>query len=446
MEEVFEKANRIIHNVSMYMRSNLLHINLSKCNFMYFKPNASRTLNSIIGPCFTPTPSLTLNGREIKQVSKTKFLGVIIDDNLTWQAQIDSVSRKLSSCIGALYRIQDSVPKSLHKQLYHALFESHMTYCISVWGGQSFNTLNKLFIIQKRCVRMLFANPNKKSFCYCRGKESQFMLQCERCTEWYHYKCIGLSERDIENIDHFYCNECLNQNSHLALSYKTPRPVPSTHCYCDGKPSGKMIECSKCRIWYHTDCTELSAHDADHIRVFFCVYCISINPSLELIYKESSDFAKEPSKPIFKAHNIMSVFNLYPYHVLLETYNVLKFRLPYCIYELLNRHSSKRCDHGLSFITPKTRLSIEKSTFVYQACLSWNLLYKSLLTPTSIDIHRSCRIRGDQGTTTAVIWDFSTPVSTYKLKLKKVILNHQHSLPSGTSENWTRNDTLLHPG
>ena len=123
MEEVFEKANRIIHQVNMYMQGNLLHINLSKCNFMYFKPNASHILNSIIGPSFTPTPSLTLNGRQIKQVSETKFLGVIIDENLTWRPQIDSISRKLASCIGALYRIQDCVPKALHKQLYHALFE-----------------------------------------------------------------------------------------------------------------------------------------------------------------------------------------------------------------------------------------------------------------------------------------------------------------------------------
>ena len=129
-----------------YMQSNLLHINLSKCNFMYFKPTASRTLNSIIGPLFTPTPSLTLNGREIMQVAETKFLGVIIDENLSWQPHIESVCRKLSSCVGALYRVQDFVPKALHKQLYHALFESHLTYCISVWGGQSFSTLSKLFI------------------------------------------------------------------------------------------------------------------------------------------------------------------------------------------------------------------------------------------------------------------------------------------------------------
>ena len=176
MEEAFEKANRVIQKVHGYMQSNLLHINLSKCNFMYFKPTASRTLNSIIGPLFTPTPSLTLNGREIMQVAETKFLGVIIDENLSWQPHIESVCRKLSSCVGALYRVQDFVPKALHKQLYHALFESHLTYCISVWGGQSFSTLSKLFIIQKRCVRMLFSNPIKKSFCYCKRKATDSMV------------------------------------------------------------------------------------------------------------------------------------------------------------------------------------------------------------------------------------------------------------------------------
>ena len=46
MEEAFEKANRVIQKVHGYMQSNLLYINLSKCNFMYFKPTASRTLNS----------------------------------------------------------------------------------------------------------------------------------------------------------------------------------------------------------------------------------------------------------------------------------------------------------------------------------------------------------------------------------------------------------------
>ena len=322
MEEAFEKANRVIQKVHGYMQSNLLHINLSKCNFMYFKPTASRTLNSIIGPLFTPTPSLTLNGREIMQVAETKFLGVIIDENLSWQPHIESVCRKLSSCVGALYRVQDFVPKALHKQLYHALFESHLTYCISVWGGQSFSTLSKLFIIQKRCVRMLFSNPIKKSFCYCKRKATDSMVQCERCNEWYHFSCLGLSDQDVDNIDHFYCNECLNRNTHLTLAFKTPKPVPLLHCYCQEKAYGNMVECTRCRLWLHLGCTELTLQ---RLRLFFCAFCMSKDANLQLVYKEASDYTKEASKPIFQSNKILSVFNLYPYHVLLETYKILKY-------------------------------------------------------------------------------------------------------------------------
>ena len=51
----------------------------------------------------------------IKQVPETKFLGIIIDDKLTWNPQIQYLRRKLSSSIDILYRIKDSIPISLHK-------------------------------------------------------------------------------------------------------------------------------------------------------------------------------------------------------------------------------------------------------------------------------------------------------------------------------------------
>ena len=38
----------------------------------------------------------------------------------------------------------------------HTLFESHLTYCISAWGGIPPSKLQKLFSIQKRCMRILF--------------------------------------------------------------------------------------------------------------------------------------------------------------------------------------------------------------------------------------------------------------------------------------------------
>jgi len=162
---------------------------------------------------------------------------------------------------------------------------------------------------------------------------------------------------------------------------------------------------------------------------------------LEPIYKESSDYAKEPSKPIFKSHNIISIFNLYPYHVLLELYKVLKFRIPYCIYELFSVQFSRRTENGISIKVPKTRILIEKATFRYQAILLWNLLYKSLLTPVNIDLHKSCKIKGEWGSISTTSFDYSTSVSTFKSRLKKLILTTQHSPAS--LECWSNNDTLL---
>ena len=53
-------------------------------------------------------------------------------------------------------RIHKYIPKSEYMNLYNALFMSHMTYCISCWGGVSHHKLQKLFVLQKRCVRLLF--------------------------------------------------------------------------------------------------------------------------------------------------------------------------------------------------------------------------------------------------------------------------------------------------
>ena len=42
--------------------------------------------------------------------------------------------------------------------MYYTLFESHLSYCISVWGGVSSKKLDQLFIVQKNCVRRMFGN------------------------------------------------------------------------------------------------------------------------------------------------------------------------------------------------------------------------------------------------------------------------------------------------
>ena len=92
----------------------------------------------------------------MKKVKEVKFLGVIINDELSWGPQINYLREKLISNIVIIKRIKKCIPVTEYLKLYNALFKSHISYCISRWGGISKYKLNGLFSIQKRCIRLLF--------------------------------------------------------------------------------------------------------------------------------------------------------------------------------------------------------------------------------------------------------------------------------------------------
>ena len=83
-------------------------------------------------------------------------MGVIIDDKLNWDHHIEHLENKMLSTIVLVKRVRKVVPESHYKSIYHSLFESHLCYCISCWGGAYSSKLDKLFRIQKRCMRIFF--------------------------------------------------------------------------------------------------------------------------------------------------------------------------------------------------------------------------------------------------------------------------------------------------
>ena len=165
-EDLFEKANQFLVSISEYMKCNKLHINLDKCCYMHFSPT-NRDNNSS-----SDEYKLCINNKIIKQVTETKFLGVIIDDKLSWVPHISNLVKTLRSKTGMIYNIKKYIPKSLYKEIYHTLFESHLRYGISVWGGVSHHRLKPLFITQKKCLRILFGDNE--------AYENKFMT-CARC-------------------------------------------------------------------------------------------------------------------------------------------------------------------------------------------------------------------------------------------------------------------------
>ena len=57
----------------------------------------------------------------IKQVEHTKYLGVIIDAQVTWSKHVEEICKKIFSAIGALKRVRPFIPKEASIQNYNAL-------------------------------------------------------------------------------------------------------------------------------------------------------------------------------------------------------------------------------------------------------------------------------------------------------------------------------------
>ena len=154
--DAYIKANTILESIYNYMIANKLHVNTKKCCYIYFRPKISS--KKAIDSTVYDNLVLKMHDNILEQVTQTKFLGVIIDEELSWIPHINYKTTKLKCCMGSLNRIKENVPASLHKSLYHTLFESHLTYGITVWGGAPDKYIDQLFTVQKMCMRIMFGD------------------------------------------------------------------------------------------------------------------------------------------------------------------------------------------------------------------------------------------------------------------------------------------------
>ena len=99
--------------------------------------------------------SITVNNQTINEVPEIKFLGVILDNRLTWNAHIKHISSKISKSISLLKMLKFTFPTNVLKCLYHSLVYPYLNYCNIIWGGAASTNLIPLTLLQKKCIRII---------------------------------------------------------------------------------------------------------------------------------------------------------------------------------------------------------------------------------------------------------------------------------------------------
>ena len=167
----------------------------------------------------------------LERVESTKFLGVTIDKNLNWDEHKARLSKKLATCSGILNRIKDNIPQELHKDLYHTLFESHLTYGITVWGGVSETKLEPLFKAQKKCIRIMFGDRDAYLDKFKTSARTRSLNNQRLGREFFqkeHTKPL-FNKHSIMNIHNLYLYHCIN-DIFCILKFRTPIALYSLFC------------------------------------------------------------------------------------------------------------------------------------------------------------------------------------------------------------------------
>ena len=87
--------------------------------------------------------------------NSVKYFGVKIDKHFTWKLHIDGISAKLNKANVILSKIRHFDDQKALKAIYHAIFEWNLYYSSLVWA-LSFSSTKRLFILQKRTLRLMF--------------------------------------------------------------------------------------------------------------------------------------------------------------------------------------------------------------------------------------------------------------------------------------------------
>ena len=97
--------------------------------------------------------ALRVGDKLIRRTKEVKYIGVIVDEQLTWEDHIDYISTKIKRNIGAIKRIRNSLPKEYLEMLYETIVEPHFRYCNTAWGHCGDTILNRLQALQNRAAR-----------------------------------------------------------------------------------------------------------------------------------------------------------------------------------------------------------------------------------------------------------------------------------------------------
>ena len=106
-------VNKELKFVMKWLNANELSLNVEKTNFILFHSTSIKIPSDI---------TIKIGKKPINRVKFRKLLGVLLDENISWEQHLNEISKKLARICGIFFMLRNFVPLITLLCLYNALF------------------------------------------------------------------------------------------------------------------------------------------------------------------------------------------------------------------------------------------------------------------------------------------------------------------------------------
>ncbi len=141
---ISNSINIELTKITDWLKINKLSLNEDKTKYMVFHtPQRNMALYESL--------SIKMNNLPIKRVKSFNFLGIIINETLTWTDHIAHLSPKITTVVGLLHRLKNQLPIQILKTIYSSLILSRLHYGNIIWRKAP----GRLIQLQKKALRAI---------------------------------------------------------------------------------------------------------------------------------------------------------------------------------------------------------------------------------------------------------------------------------------------------
>ena len=145
-----------------WLRFHTLTLNTDKTKFITFSSKLTsqpkNPITLIAHSCFTQMED-NCHCSKIASVNNIKYLGIILDKTLNFRAHVEALTGRIRKLIFIFKTLRYVANQFIIRNVYYALGQSILSYCICCWGGASKTVMLPLEIAQRAILKVATFRP-----------------------------------------------------------------------------------------------------------------------------------------------------------------------------------------------------------------------------------------------------------------------------------------------